>query len=115
MHIDSFLQSEKFGCHRCVQWQPIDTGTCPVEYNIQFRDNGYTIVGTVLGVKSNVNIFCTDDYPNSTSVTMWATHNGVKGNESQIELLHNTQKPLVTESKGMQTVFSLKRESKILK
>ena len=77
-----------------------------MKYNIQFRDNGSTIVGTVIGVKRNVNIFCTDDYANSTSVTMWAKHNGVKGNESQIELLHNTWTPVVTEAKGMQTVFS---------
>ena len=101
VHIDHFLPSGKFGCNRRVQWQPIDTGACQVNYNIQFRDNSSTIVGSVTGVKDNVNIFCTDDYSNSLSVTMWASHNGVNGNKSQVELFHNTRKRLVAEAEGM--------------
>lgn len=110
MHIDHFLPSEKFGCNRRVQWQPIDTGTCPVKYNIQFRDNRSTIVGSVTGVENNVNIFCTDDFFNSSSVTMWASHNGINGNKSQVELFHNTRKRLVSEAEGMLTSFFIKNE-----
>ena len=105
VHIDHFLPSEKFGCNRRVQWQPTDTGACPVNYNIQFRDNSSTIVGSVTGVKDNVNIFCTDDYSNSSSVTMWASHNGVNGNKSQVELFHNTRRRLVAEAEGMVNSF----------
>ena len=110
VHIDHFLPSEKFGCNRRVQWQPIDTGTCPVKYNIQFRDNGSTIVGSVTGVKNNVNIFCTDDYSNSSSVTMWASHNGINGNKSQVELFHDAQKQLVAEAEGMLASFFIENE-----
>ena len=110
VHIDHFLPSEKFGCNRRLQCQPIDTGTCPVNYNIQFRDNGSTIVGSVTGVKNNVNIFCKDDYSNSSSVTMWASHNGINGNKSQVELFHNTRKRLVSEAEGMLTSFFIKNE-----
>ena len=89
VHIDHFLPSEKFGCNR----------------RVQFRDNGSTIVGSVTGVKNNVNIFCTDDYSNSSSVTMWASHNGINGNKSQVELFHDAQKQLVAEAEGMVNSF----------
>ena len=115
VHIDHFLPSEKFGCNRRVQWQPIDTGTCPVNYNIQFRDNSSAIVGSVTGVKNNVNIFCTDDYSNSSSLTMWASHNGINGNKSQVELFHDTQKRLVAEAEGILASFLSQMRFKILK
>ena len=68
--IDDFLLSEKVGCTLRVQWQPLDTGNCPVEYTIQFRNRYGTILGNATNIRNNVNFYCTDNYASFYSVTM---------------------------------------------
>ena len=106
--IDDFLLSERAGCTRRVQWQPLDTGNCPVEYNIQFMNRYGTILGNATNIRNNVSFYCTDDYANSYSVTMWATHKGIKGTESQVTILFVRQKIVNSETKGMQIYFRYK-------
>ena len=99
--IDGFLPSNKAGCTRCVQWQPLDTVKCPVEYNIQFRNRYGKILGNVTNVRNNVKFYCTDDYVNSFSVTMWATFKSIKGIKSQVTLLCAIGKTVIHDKKGM--------------
>ena len=99
--IDGFLPSDKAGCTRRVQWQPLDTGKCPVEYNIQFRNRYDKILGNVTNIRNNVNFYCTDDYANSYSVTMCATFKSIKGIESQVTLLCVIGKTVIHDRKGM--------------
>lgn len=103
MSIDGFLPYGKAGCTHRVQWQPLNTGKCPVEYNIQFQGRYGNILGNVTNVKNNVNFYCTDDYANSYSVTIWASYKGVKGIESQVTFLHTTKKAATVEKKGTET------------
>lgn len=99
--IDDFLLSEKVGCTRRVQWEPVDTGNCPVEYTIQFRNRYGTILGNATNIRNNVNFYCTDNYASSYSVTMWATHKGVKGTKSQVTILFIRREIINSETKGM--------------
>ena len=100
--IDDFLLSEKVGCTRRVQWEPLDTGNCLVEYTIQFRNRYGTILGNATNIRNNVNFYCTDNYASSYSVTVWATHKGVKGTKSQVTILFVRREIINSEAKGMQ-------------
>ena len=100
--IDDFLLSEKVGCTRRVQWEPLNTGNCPVEYTIQFRNRYGTILGNATNIRNNVNFYCRDNYASSYSVTMWATHKGVKGTKSQVTILFVRREIINSEAKGMQ-------------
>lgn len=100
--IDDFLLSEKVGCTRRVQWEPLDTGNCPVEYTIQFRNRYSPMLGNATNIRNNVNFYCTDNYASSYSVTMWATHKGVKGTKSQVTILFVRREIINSETKGMQ-------------
>lgn len=71
-----------------------------MEYNIQFRNRYDKILGNVTNIRNNVNFYCTDDYANSYSVTMWATFKSIKGIESQVTLLCAIGKTVVHEKKG---------------
>ena len=102
---DDFLLSEKVGCARRVQWQPLDTGKCPVEYNIQFRNRYGAILGNATNIRKNVSFYCTNDYACSYSVKMWATYRGIKGTESQLTILIVKQKIIIAEAKGMKIFF----------
>ena len=67
----------KTGCNGTrVQWQPINTGNCVVEYTIEFRKTN-KIVGTEKNIRGNS--YCTRDHNNATSVIMWATYEGRQG------------------------------------
>ena len=99
--IDDFLLSEKVGCTRRVQWQPLETGKCPVEYNIQFMNRYGTILGNATNIRNNVSFYCTDDYASSYSVKMWATYRGIKGTKSQVTILFVKRKIIIAEAKGM--------------
>lgn len=92
-------------CSRHVQWQHLDTGNCVVEYNIEFINNCGTTLGTVTGIRNNVNFYCTDDYANSSSVKMWAVKNGVKGTKSKVVALFTTPKTTIADTKGMYIAF----------
>lgn len=100
--IDDFLLSEKVGCSLRVQWQPLDTGNCPVEYTIQFRNRYGTILGNATNIRSNISFYCTDNYASIYSVTMWATHKGVKGTKSHITILFVRREIINSEAKGVQ-------------
>lgn len=100
--IDDFLLSERVGCTRRVHWQPLDTGKCSVEYNIQFRNRHGTVLGNATNIRNNVSFYCTDDYASSYSVTMWASHKGIKGTESKVTILFVRRKITIAEAKGMQ-------------
>ena len=100
--IDDFLLSEKVGCTLRVQWQPLDIGNCPVEYTIQFRNRYGTILGNATNIRNNINFYCTDNYASIYSVTMWATHKGVKGTKSHITILFVRREIINSEAKGMQ-------------
>ena len=99
--IDDFLLSEKVGCTRRVQWEPLDTENCLVEYTIQFRNRYGTMLGNATNIRNNVNFYCTDNYASSYSVTMWATHKGVKGTKSQVTILFVRREIINSETKGM--------------
>ena len=73
---------------RRVQWQVLDTG-CAVEYNIGFRDDSNMILGNKT---SNSSFICDTDYGNATSVIMWATFNGFRGNVTSINKGNTTIK-----------------------
>ena len=68
-----------------VQWEPINTGFCPVEYTVQFMNNSDTP-----GIVSNINYtkkqICKEQFLNATSVVIWATYNGTKGVESMVNV-----------------------------
>ena len=100
--IDDFLLSEKVGCTRRVQWEPLDTGNCPVEYTIQFRNRYGTMLGNATNIRKNINFYYTDNYASIYSVTMWATHKGVKGTKSHITILFVRREIINSEAKGMQ-------------
>ena len=102
MIVDDFLLSKKVGCTRRVQWQPLNTGNCPVEYTIQFRNRYGTILGNATNIRNNVNFYCTDNYASSYSVTMWATQEGVRGTKSQVTILFARREIINSEAKGMQ-------------
>lgn len=101
VRIDGFLTSNAVSCNRRVQWQRLDTGHCPVEYNIEFKDNCGNILGNVTDIGSNISFYCTDDYADSYSVIMWASRNGVRGTKSQVAVLLTTPKAVPTNAKGM--------------
>ena len=104
--IEAFLTSNTVACSRRVQWQLLDTGNCMVEYNIEFKNKCDTIVGTVTGIRNNVSFYCTDDYTKSSSVAMWAVHNGVSGTKSKTLPLLSTQKRTITDTEGRHIAFS---------
>lgn len=106
VHIESFLITDTVACSRRVQWQHLDTGNCAVEYNIEFKNTRGTIVGTVTGIRNNVSFYCTDDYINSFSVTMWAVLKGIKGTKSIIEAFITAPKTMSTDKNGMYIAFS---------
>lgn len=102
---ESFIISDTVGCRLRVQWQLLDTGTCAVKYNIEFKNNCDTILGNVTGIRNNVSFYCTDDYAESSSVTVWAVRKGVKGTKSEIALFA-TPKTIITDTKGKYIAFS---------
>ena len=89
--IDNFFRVDsKPGCNgtRRVQWQPIDTGNCLVEYTMEFRKSS-EIVGTVENIRGPS--YCTRDHDNATSVIIWATYEGRQGIKSDAKPLTLTQ------------------------
>ena len=89
------MQSDgQHGCNgtRRVQWQPLNTGTCPVKYTIQFRNSKGDVIGTVVNMNNSTS-YCTNDYDNAISVVMWATYNGTQGNTAEAELVTTTPEP----------------------
>ena len=102
VRIEAFLLSNEVRCRLHVQWQPIDTGKCPLEYNIQFWNSCGTILGTVTVARNNNGSYCTDAYNESYGVTMFATHKGVKGTETRVTILRTTRKTTITKAKGKQ-------------
>ena len=99
--IDDFSLTDKVGCRRRVQWQPIDAGKCQMEYHIQFVNSCGTILGNVSGIRRNKSVYCTDAYADSYSVSMWATHNDDTGTQSQEVVLRTTSKTTTTGTKGI--------------
>ena len=91
-----------------MHWPSLDTGNCKVEYNIQLRSSSGTILSNITAISNNINIYCTDDYPNTVSVIMWATHKGIKGIKTQAAAHHTTPKTLITFEKGTLSSFLLK-------
>ena len=110
VHIESFLTSATVSCNCRVQWQLLDTGHCPVKYNIEFIDNCGKILGNITDIGNNVSFYCTNNYARSYSVTMWASRIGVRGPKSQAAILLTTSKSVLSNAKGMYTVlfFSFK-------
>ena len=76
-----------------------------MKYNIEFKNNCDTILGNVTGIRNNVSFYCTDDYAESSSVTVWAVRKGVKGTKSEIALFA-TPKTIITDTKGKYIAFS---------
>ena len=109
VNIDNFSITDKVGCRCRVQWQPLDTGKCLVEYHIQFINSCGRILGNVSGVRGNKSFYCTDAYADSYSVNMWATHNGDEGTKSQVNLLSTTSKSTTVGTKGMSISFATKK------
>ena len=101
MRIDDFSISNEVGCHLRVQWQPVDTGKCPLEYNIQFWNSCGTILGHVVAARNNNGSYCTDAYDDSFGVTMFATRKGAKGTETRLLIFLTTRKTAITKTKGM--------------
>ena len=91
--IDNFFQNEdQQGCNgtRRVQWQPLDTGNCSIEYNIEFRNSTDGVIDTVRNIRSENTFYCTNDYDNAISVVMWATYNVTQGIKSEAKLFTRT-------------------------
>ena len=107
VRIESFLTSDTVSCNRRVQWQRLDTGHCPVECNIEFKDNCGKIPGNITDIRNNVSFYCTDDYDDSYSVTMWASRNGLRGAKSQVAVLFTTPKVVLSNAKGNHEVLNL--------
>ena len=105
VRIDGFLTSDTVSCNRRVQGQRLDTRHCPVEYNIEFKDNCGKILGIVTDIVNNVSFYCTDDYADSYSVTMWASLNGIRGTKFKVAFLLTTPKSVPSNSKGMHAVL----------
>lgn len=89
-----FPNDGQVGCNgtRRVEWQPIKTGSCPVEYNIQFRKDEDIILGKIENTLGT--FYCTSDYNNATSVVVWATYEVRQGNASEETLFTPTPKPV---------------------
>ena len=107
VRIEGFFTSDTVSCNRRVQWQRLDTGHCPVEYNIEFKDNCGKILGNITDIRNNVSFYCTDDYDDSYSVTMWAFRNGLRGAKSQVAVLITTPKTVLSNAKGNHVVLNL--------
>ena len=112
VRIDDLLLSNEVGCPLRVQWQPVDTGKCPLEYNIQFWNSYGTILGNVTAARNNNGSYCTDAYDDSFAVTMFATYKGVKGFETRLTILRTTLKSTVTKTNGMQACIHQKKSVK---
>ena len=67
------------------------------------------ILGNVT-INSNKTFFCTNDYGYALSVVMWATFNGIKGNNSIAEPLQTTIRATTTTTLA---TFSTTRKGKI--
>ena len=86
--IDHFFQNdEQVRCNgtRHVQWQPINTGSCSVEYTIEFRNSKIITIGVVESITGN--FYCTSDYDNAILVIVWATYESKQGLKSEPALL----------------------------
>ena len=106
--IDNFFQvDDQPNCNgtRRVQWQPINTGNCSVEYTIEFRNNINGTIGTEESITGN--FYCTSKYDNATSVIMWATYEGTQGFKSDPRLL--TAAPVPPTTTTTRTSYSGKR------
>ena len=82
--IGNFFQNdEQVGCNgtRRVQWQPVDTGSCSVEYAIEFRNGANNIIRVVENITGS--FYCTSHHDNAISVTVWATYKGTQGVKSK--------------------------------
>lgn len=82
--IDNFFQNdEQVGCNstRRVQWQPVNTGSCSVEYAIEFRNIANNIIGVVENITGS--FYCTSDNDNAISVIVWATYESKQGVKSK--------------------------------
>ena len=89
--IDNFFQNdEQVECNgtRRVQWQPVNTGSCSVEYAIEFRK----ITNNIIGVVENItgSFYCTSDNDNAISVIVWATYESKQGVQSKPAFLAAT-------------------------
>ena len=82
------------GCNgtRRVEWQPLKTGSCPVEYTIQFRKAEDIILDKMGNISGT--FYCTSDYNNATSVVVWSTYQRRQGNASEETLFTPTAKPI---------------------
>ena len=107
VRIEGFFTSDTVSCNRRVQWQRLNTGHCTVEYNIEFKDNCGKIFGNITDIRNNVTFYCTDDYDDSYSVTMWASLNGLRGAKSQVAVLITTPKVVLSNAKGNHVVLNL--------
>ena len=85
----------------------LNTG-CAVEYNIEFRDDKNVILGNKASNRSPV---CDTDYGNATSVIMWATFNGFRGSDSEVETLKTTT---TTTTAATLTTFTFTNRGNIL-
>ena len=112
VRIDDFFLYNEVGCCLRVQWQPVDTGKCPLEYNIQFWNSYGTILGNVTAARNNNGSYCTDAYDDSFAVTMFATYKGVKGVESRLTILCTPLKSTIKKTKGMQACIHQKKSGK---
>lgn len=71
-----------------MRWEPIDTGSCPVEYNIQFTYNSKWLV-TVQKINDTRKLICEKQYFNATNIVIWATtYNGYNGRKSAVNVKH---------------------------
>ena len=89
--IDNFFQNdEQVGCNstRRVQWQPVNTGSCSVEYAIEFRNITNNIIGVVESITDS--FYCTRDNDNAISVIVWATYESKQGVKSENAFLNAT-------------------------
>ena len=92
--IDDFFRNDaRKGCDdtRRVQWQPVDTGTCLVEYTVEFSNNRNNTIVIVENITDT--FYCTSDYDNAKSVVVWATYKGIRGTNSNVTFLTATPKP----------------------
>lgn len=76
-----------------------------MKYNIEFIDKCGKILGKVADIGDNVSFYCTDDYADSYSVTMWASRNGVRGTKTQVATPLKTPKAVLSNAKGMYRVL----------
>ena len=76
---------KNFGNCTFVQWKPINTGFCPVEYTVQFMNNSDTL-GIVPNISHTENQICEKQFLNATSVVVRATYNGTIGVRSTVNV-----------------------------